>query len=90
MAEVACSDCGPADNADAQASNLAEAGNSEAAYNPLDVTTFVQPTELPVPSITVEFCDRVSVHQCTTVSLSYHVLVQMVRKQLSQMTMLKQ
>lgn len=30
------------------------------AYDPLDASTFKPPPPLPVPSVTIEFCDRVS------------------------------
>lgn len=32
----------------------------ETPYNPLDASTFIPPTSLPPPSVTIEFCNRVS------------------------------
>lgn len=47
----------PVDETQATAS---EARLSEQEHDPLDPATFKPPAVLPTPTVTIEFCDRVS------------------------------
>ena len=57
--------------ASAQAGTQISTGESglerdvEKVHDPLDVSTFKAPVPLPVNSVTIEFCDRVSVFHLT-------------------------
>ena len=62
MAETTCLDCNTFQ--EKPASNDATV-KTESNYNPLDASTFTPPTALPGFSVTIEFCDRVSVFHLT-------------------------
>ena len=49
-----CVDCGEGKNATSLSS-----ATTYKAYDPLDESTFEPPPILPVPTVTIEFCDRV-------------------------------
>lgn len=57
-----CVECIPSDQPiHVEPSSIQNREESSSTQNLLDPTTFVPPTPLPCPSITIEFCDRVSV-----------------------------
>ena len=64
MADVlACVECGPDGTQGGAIPALASqtpAVTTAVAHNPLDPATFVPPSPSVAPSITIEFCDRVS------------------------------
>ena len=62
MTDSTCVDCAP----DPETAALANSDlNPKTSYDPLDASTFTPPTALPGFSVTIEFCDRVSVFHLT-------------------------
>lgn len=60
MAEGAtCEDCVPS----VEGQTLQSKVPSSKPQDPLDASTFVPPSPLPSPSVTIEFCDRVRTHR---------------------------
>ncbi|KAI5117500.1 hypothetical protein M0805_009669 [Coniferiporia weirii] len=69
MADPSCTDCTAEESVTAPNTSETQAESSPKPYNPLDISTFVPPTTLPAPSVTVEFCDRCRwLHRATWVS----------------------
>ena len=68
---AACVECGPNGEQGAIALPSSVPTGPQATQNPLDPATFVPPSASITPSITIEFCDRVSayIHPCQDFTL---------------------
>ena len=60
MTGATCTDCAPDDKLQPMTDAELRPEVSAKVYNSLDASTFVPPPALPVPSVTIEFCERVS------------------------------